>query len=249
MEQHYYPRTSRSILIALLDLFNKIQVYNYTSDGHPVSMIDVPLKFGPSEKYHLFDTQLKSGKKYYPKIPSMLMTLENMTYDSGRATSVNEMRSFYNPALEVTTVDDFWQDVQPTPYNYSYALEIRTESMDHLFQILENILPFFNPSNHLRVKEFDFLNLERNLAVYLEGTNMDYPKEMSEEESRYFNATINLNVHGYLYRPLDYAKVIKYIRKTYYYDNINAERFTTSAMNTYDAPPNDYSYVEVKNDI
>ena len=244
MEQFYYPRTSRGVLVALLDMFNGIQVYNYDNNGTPVSVIDVPLKFGPSEKYHQFDLQMKAGKKYYPKIPSLLMTLDNVTYDSGRATSVNEMRSFYNPALEVSYVDDFWQDVQPAPYNYSYSLEVRTESMDHLFQILENILPFFNPSNHLRVKEFDFLNLERNLAVYLEGTNMEYPKEMSEEESRYFNATISLNVHGYMYRPIDMAKVIKYIKKTYYYDNNNAERFSTSALSSYDNPPNQYSYVE-----
>jgi hypothetical protein len=242
MQQFYYPRSSRGVLVALLDLFNKIQVYNYNNAGTPVSVIDVPLKYGPSEKYHLFDTQLKSGKKYYPKIPSMLMTLDNITYDSSRSTSVNELRSFYNPAVNINTIDDFWSDVQPAPYNYSYSLEIRTESMDHLFQILENILPFFNPSNHLRVKEFEFLNLERNLAVYLEGTNMDYPKEMGEEESRYFNSTINLNVHGYMYRPIDYAKVIKYIKTSYIYDRINAETFTTSAVPNNEAPPTDFSY-------
>lgn len=242
MEQFYYPRTSRGVLIALLDMFNNIQVFNYDNNGTPVSMIDVPLKFGPSEKYHQFDLQMKSGKKYYPKIPSLLMTLDNVSYDSGRATSVNEMRSFYNPAVYVNTIDDFWQDVQPAPYNYSYTLEVRTESMDHLFQILENILPFFNPSNHLRVKEFDFLNLERNLAVYLEGTNMEYPKEMGEEESRYFNATISLNVHGYMYRPLDQAKVIKYIKANYIYDNRNAETFTTSGLPSSYTPPSDYTY-------
>lgn len=242
MQYFYYPRTSRRVLVALLDMFNSIQVHNYDKAGDVVSVVDVPLKFGPSEKYHLFNMQMQSGKKYYPKVPSLLLTLDNITYDSNRATSVNEMRSFYNPAIELAYLEDFWTDVQPAPYNYSYSLEVRTESMDHLFQILENILPFFNPSNHLKIKEFDFLNLERNLGVYLEGVSMDYPKEMSEEESRYYNATINLNIHGYLYRPIDSGKIIKFIKTKYIYDKKNAETFSTSAMPTTAPPPSDYTY-------
>lgn len=242
MEVFYYPRTSRRILIALLDMFNNIKVYNYNTNGSPVSIIDVPIKFGPSEKYHLFDMQMESGKKYYPKIPSLLLSLDNISYDSNRSTSVNEQRSFYNPALKTNYADDFWTDVQPSPYNYSYSLEVRTESMDHLFQILENILPFFNPSNHLKIKEFEFLNLERNIAVHLEGVNMEYPKEMSEDESRYFNSTISFNVHGYMYRPIDYQKIIKFIKVNYLYDGYNSEFYDTSAFPSSAIAPEDFSF-------
>lgn len=248
MQQYYYTRTSRKILIALLDLFNNIKVYNYDSYGNAVSFIDVPLKYGPSEKYHQFDLQLRSGKKYYPKVPSMLMTLDSISYDSDRATSVNEIRSLYNPAIDVSYIEDFWSDVQPTPYNFTYSLEIRTESMDHLFQIQENILPFFNPTNHLKIKEFDFLNLERNLRVSMDGVSMDYPKEMSEEESRYFNSTITLNVNAYLYRPIDMGKVIKFVKTRYFYDKKNAETYSTSAMSIYQQSPSDFSYKTTSGD-
>lgn len=114
--------------------------------------------------------------------------------------------------------------------------------MDHLFQIMENILPFFNPTNHLRIKEFEFLNMERDLRVQLESTNLEYPKEMGEEESRYFNATISLNVHGYMYRPIDYAKVIKYIKTNYIYDGKNAETYSTSGLANTAEAPDDYTY-------
>jgi hypothetical protein len=233
----------------MLDLFNNIQVYNYDTSGNPISTIDVPIKFGPSEKYHLFDQQLNSGKKYYPKVPSLLMSLDGLSFDSSRSTSVNEPRSFYNPAINVNYIDDFWTDIHPAPYNYSYSLEARTESMDHLFQILENILPFFNPSNHLAIKEFEFLNLERNIAVYLDGISMDYPKEMSEEESRYFNATLTFNVHGYMYRPIDYAKVIKFIKTQYIYQGTMSENYSTSGMPLSATPPVDYSYKSIANDV
>jgi len=241
----------RRITISLLDMFNSIQVYNYTSASSvtPAKIIDVPLKFGPSEKYHLFNIQRESGKNYYAKLPSLLLTLDSMSYNSDRATSVNEVREIYDDTIDISYVDQFWSDVQPTPYDYKYTLEVRTESMDHLSQILENIVPYFNPTNHLRIKEFDFLNLERNLRVELQGVSIDYPKEMGEEDSRYMNASIDLLVHGYVYRPISYSSVIKYIKKDYFYDNINTESFSTSGMSDFETPPSDYNYVESVEDV
>jgi hypothetical protein len=86
MQHFYYPRTSRGVLISLLDLFNKIQVYTYSKLGDVVSVIDVPLKFGPSEKYHLFNMQMQSGKKYYPKVPSLLSEKTAITIMAVRKT-------------------------------------------------------------------------------------------------------------------------------------------------------------------
>jgi hypothetical protein len=78
---------------------------------------------------------------------------------------------------------------------------------------------------------------------------MDYPKEMSEEESRYYNATINLNIHGYLYRPIDSGKIIKFIKTKYFYDKKNAEMYSTSAVSIYQEGPTDYTYMSTSGDI
>jgi hypothetical protein len=249
MEIFYYPRVMRRITIALLDMFNSIQVYNYSSTSAtvPEKIIDVPIKFGPGDKAYLFQVQRETAKPYYAKVPSLLLTLDSIDYSSDRATSVNEVRSIYDDGIDINNIDNFWSDVQPTPYDYRYTLEVRTESMDHLNQILENILPYFNPTNHLRIKEFDFLNLERNLKVLQSGVTLDYPQEMGEEEYRYMNAKIQLVVNGYMYRPISYTSVIKYIKKDYYYDAINAERFSTSAAPTSSAPL-DYTYSEKLDD-
>lgn len=248
MEIFYYPRGMRRITIALMDMFNKIQVYNYNSTSAylPEKIIDVPLKFGPGEKQYLFQVQRESGKPYYAKVPSLLLTLDSMSYNSDRATSVNETREFYNDALEINYIDQFWSDVQPTPYDYQYTLEVKTESMDHLNQILENICPYFNPTNHLRIKEFDFLNLERNLRVEIQSPELDYPKEIGEEEYRYMNARIGFTVAGYMYRPMSYSSIIKYIKKDYHV-GIDIESFTTSAAHV-SAAPSEYDFSEPYNE-
>jgi len=242
MQHFYYPRAVRRVLIGFLDFFNKIKVYNYDTSGTVSNIIDVALKYGPGEKYHLFNLQTEANKKYYVKLPAILVSVENLSYNSSRATSVNETRSFFNNVIEDNTPDDFWEDVIPTPYDITFKVEIKTESMDHLFQIIENINPYFNPSNHLRLKEFDFLNLERNIRVSLQSSSMEYPSQMGEDESRYFNATLTFLAEAFLYRPIDEGKIIKFIKTRYIYSPTNSETFSTSGLPSSATAPSDYNY-------
>ena len=221
-----------------------MNVYNYVSGtSNTVSQIvPVPLKFGISDKAYLFNLQQQSGKRYYPKIPSMQMSFDGLSYNSDRATSVNEIRNFYDPTLNVSVAEEFWEDVIPTPYDYNYTLELYTESWDHLFQLIEQINPYFNPTNHIRLKEFDFLNLERDLRVELTNTSIDQQANLAEDESRYFSAKLSFKVDAYLYRPIDFGKIIKYIKTNYIYDGFNSEIYSTSAIPTSATPPISYNW-------
>lgn len=244
MQTYYYPRTFRKILIAFLDMWNNIEVYNYTSatSNDVVKIIPVPIKFGPADKAYLFNVQQDSGKKYIQKVPSIAVSIGSVSYNSDRATSVNELREFYNPEIQVQNIDSFWQDVIPSPYDITFNMEIYTESLDHLFQIYEQILPFFNPTNYLRIKEFDFLNLERNLRVELTSTDTEYPSNMTEEEIRYYTGKMSFNIHAYMFRPIDYSSVIKYIKTNYFYDSTNKETYSTSGLPSSATPPSNYDW-------
>lgn len=224
-------------------MFNSLQVYNYTSgtSNEVTQIINVPLKYGVGDKSFLFNIQQESGKKYYPKIPAILVSLNDISYDGSRAISVNELRNFFDPNLDVSLVDAFIEDVQPSPYNLTYTVELYTESMDHVSQLLENILPFFNPTNYLRIKEFDFINIERNLKVELKGVSFEYPSEMNEEQFRYFSSKLTFEIQGVLYRPISNEAVIKYINTNYNYSN-GLEIIHTSALTNSATPPTDYTY-------
>lgn len=247
LQEYYFKDETRNVTIAFLDMFNAIKVYRKDKTGTIVKVIDVPVKFGPAEKYYLFQAQRESGKKYYPTLPSIQVELTSLSYDSDRATGVNELRQFYDPIL-LSAADDFWSDVQPTPYNFNFTVQIKTESISDFSQIIENILPGFNPSLQLRVKEFNFLNIERNLKVIHSGdVPLDYPQEMGEEDHRYINSNLNFTVHGYLYRPVSKDYIIKFIHTNYFYNNdtINKETYSTSGMDISAAPPENYLYSEL----
>ena len=209
-------------------MFNNISVYNYTSGTSNVvtQIIPVPLKYGVADKAYLFNLQQQSGKKAYPSIPSLLASIDNFTFSQDRARSVNDTRDIYTSAFG----NSFVEDIQPVPYDYSFTLEAVTESMDHMLQISEQICPFFSPTSYLRIQEFDFLNLERNLRVELVNSNIDQPTILSEEESRYFNVKFSFKVDGFMYRPVSYGSIIKIINTNYNFGATFGEFYSTSGL-------------------
>jgi len=255
MIKYYYPRTIRAITIALLDMFNDIRVVKYDADNVPISEKNVPITFGPVEKYHqdrlenhYYDDQnVEHNQRYYLQIPRIALTPNGIVYDPERATGVNEWRYWYQQTLELsdTAIDEVFSDYQPTPYNFNFTVYIKNDSMDYMSQILENILPYFNPTLMLRVKEFSFLNVERDLPVTLDAVGYDFIEDENAPDTRFVNATLTLNVKGYMYRPVITSKIIKYIDAKYIYLPTGKilQEFVTSGVATSAGIPFDISAV------
>jgi len=223
MNSWYYPRTIRNITLAFTDLFNDLVVKRLDDSGIISKEIKVPIKFGPVNKFSQLIKESESGKEYYIKLPGLAVTLDGVNYASDRATGVNEERFFYDVDMGLDNLTEFYSDVQPTPYDFSYSLHILTESMDDFSQIMENILPYFNPSLDLRVKEFSFLNVERDLKVSQVGISTEFLDPQSENEKRYVNGSIQFTVKGYMYRPVSSAKIIKEIESKYFVNGVDID--------------------------
>lgn len=247
MHKYYYPRTLKGITVALLDLFNDISVIRYDSDGTPQGYKKVPLMYGPMEKYHLdriedhyFDADNKEhNQRYYLQIPRMSLYMTGIIYNPERAAAVNNWRYWFKESLELSDhqFNNVLSDYQPTPYDYGFTLNIKCDDMLNLSQILEHILPYFNPALDLRVKEFSFLNIERDLNVRMDGVTPEYIDDQNETDSRYLNATINFTVEGFQYRPiLKSSGIIKTINTKYLnyntgstFESINTSAYESSA--------------------
>ena len=231
-----------------MDMFNDLVVYKYTSAGVSAESYNVPISFGPMEKEHMQRiedheyiasatdasgyTQVESyGQRYYLSLPRMALVMNGIAYNADRAYGVNEWREWFGEILETSgnNIDEILRDHQPSPYDINYTLHIMTDSMDYFAQIMENILPYFNPALFLRVKEFSFLNIERDLKVTMPGVVPEFiAPEISDDERRYVNATMDLTVEAWMYRPFEYSKIIKVIQSKYFV--VDASSPAVSAM-------------------
>ena len=248
MEQFYYPKTIRGITVALLDMFNNIQIKKYDKAGTVLKTINVPITFAPHEKYQQIIKERENNQKYYLTIPRLALVLNGITYSSERAVGANETRHWLNSTVGLDNSDTFWEDYQPTPYDFNYTLFVRTDSLTDFSQIMENILPYFNPSLYLRLKEFSFLNIERDLQVTLESVNPDFTPEQSDDITRMVNADISLIVKGFMYRPISSKKIIKVIQSQYFIyegdieDTVLSDYFNTSGAEALSAAPDSALY-------
>jgi len=216
---YYYPETIRNVTVALLDMFDDFYIKRYdktpSRDAGIVKTVRVPIMFGPVEKRH-FD-ELRNGQDGYqaPPVPRMSLILNGIEYDPARASGLNELRHFYNSNLELKDLDQFFSDLNPAPYNYNYTLSIQTQSVSDFSQIVEQILPYFNPMRYLRVKEFIFLNVERDLPVLMGGITPNFTDTLEVGDKRKVDGDIELKIQGWMYRPIDATKIIKQINSKF----------------------------------
>ena len=257
MLTYYYPSTYKMIIKALLDMFNDMKIVKYDRDGNVIGERSVPITFAPREKFHddrvennwVDANNVQHGKRYYLEIPRMGLVPNAIIYDSDRATGANQWRYWKTNDPIDSNMYRVLADYQPTAYNFQFTLSILSDSQDYFAQIIENILPYFNPSLTLRVKEFSFLNIERDLQVMMDGVNLDFSDELGDMDSRKCNGSINLTVKGWMYRPFVYSDVIKFINSKYYIGDKTAtqvpyvESFSTSGIMTSGGTPIELSAV------
>ena len=253
METYYYPKTIKNIIISILDMFNGITVKRYDTAGNVVKEIAVPITFGPVKK--MMQQRLEAGtKKYYLPLPKIALVLNGIAYNPNRAYSVNEFRYFGDTGF-LDLLSEYYEDYNPTPYDYNFQLAIRTDSMEDFAQIMENILPYFNPELYLRVKEFSFFNAERDMKVVVNSITPEFIDDQNAEDVRYINGNIDITVQGWMYRPLSddssesSRKLIKFIKSNYFVNvamnnalvsAAKIDEFSTSGVGALSAAPTDF---------
>ena len=213
----------------------QVNRYSDTTNSVIVKTIDVPIAFAPVEKTQqdrLEDYTVEPqslGQRYYLQVPRLALTFNGFQYAPDRATGVNETRYFPNPTVDNQPVATMLKDAQPTPYNFVFTLHIRTDSISDFSQIIENILPYFNPKLYLRVKEFSFLNIERDLSVTLNDAAPIFTDELDKNNMRQIDGTVTFSVEGWMYKPVSSAQMVKVIKTRFFVGSFDAD---TSQMDT-----------------
>lgn len=212
----YSPNVLRSITLGLADMFNDIVVRRFEKDFITVvKEINVPLHVAPKTKEYFErkeDYTSEGGKRYYQQAPALALVFTGMNYAQQRVMAPNEERAWPYP-VDASVDPDYFKDYSPTPYDLTYELKIRTESMEDYIQIIEQIIPFFNPSLTLRMREIPFLDVARNVRVNLDSPSIEIPQELTGSDMNQIEGTLSLTCEAFLYRPITNAIFLKELYK------------------------------------
>lgn len=197
MFQHFYYETLRKVIYAFATLFNNIYVKHKNDDGEIVSTIKVPIAYGPTQKFLArLEQSPDLNKPIQITLPRLSMELVNLRYDASRQTTATQ--SF----IANDKNNKARQGYLPVAYTLFFELGIFTKLEDDMFQIVEQILPYFRPSYTVSVVMLDEIGEKRDIIFTLTDIKMTDDYEGNFETRRSLIWTLSFSADISFFIPL-----------------------------------------------
>ena len=219
---HFYHQTLRRLVIGFGTIFNNIVIQRKNSSGAVVQSIKVPLAYSPKEKFlaRLEQQSDLSDRQVAVTLPRMGFEIAGINYDSTRKlTRVKKFR-----AVKTSNSTHLDYNYAPVPYNISFNLYSFTSSAEGGLQIIEQILPYFQPDYTVTVNIIPELNIKRDVPIILNSVNYEDIYDGSFANRRTVNYTLNFTAKTYLYGPIHTGRVIKETQADMYTDTTSTEK-------------------------
>ena len=203
---HFYNQIVRKNIVAFGTLFNNITMKSTDpSDGTVLEEQKVPLAYGPKQKFLVRLEENAASSKVAITLPRLYFEMTGIEYDATRKTS---------PIQKYKTIidgngDEVRVQYVPVPYNLSFELGVIAKSQDDALQIVEQILPYFQPSFSVTLNMIPDMNEKKDVAIVLNNINSEDEWDDSFMDRRYIAYTLNFTMKSYLYGPYSTADIIK----------------------------------------
>ena len=214
---YFYNESMRRMTIGFGQIFNNIQIKRRDSSGNITQSIKVPLAYAPKEKFLArLDAQPNlSEREFAITLPRMSFEITGISYDSSRKlTRVQKFKHVKSGADGKVLNFNY----VPVPYNISYNLYSFTASAEAGLQIIEQILPFFQPDFTVTVNAIPELDIKRDIPIVLNSVNYEdtYSGDFSQRRAVIY--TLGFTAKTYLFGPASTQKVIKETQSDIYTD-------------------------------
>ena len=192
MFEYFYNEILRRTIIGFGTLFNSLEIRQEDS------VVRVPLAYGPTQKFLARIEQSPDlNKPMAITLPRMSFEFTGLTYDPSRKVSTTQTFVAKDKNDGTETKKTF----MPVPYNMQFELSIFTKLNDDALQIVEQILPYFQPSYNLTIELVDQIREKRDVPIVLESVTMqdDYEGDFSTRRVLYY--TLRFTAKTYLFGP------------------------------------------------
>jgi len=196
MFEYFYNEILRKTIIGFGTLFNGIAI---KQDG---SVVKVPLAYGPTQKFLARLEQAPNlSQATQISLPRMSFEFTGLTYDSSRKVTTTQTIAVKNP----DDGTDIKKVFMPVPYNMQFELSIMCKLNDDALQVVEQILPYFQPQYNLTINLVSLINEKKDVPVVLENITMDDQYEGDFTSRRVLLYTLRFTAKTYLFGPVTSA--------------------------------------------
>lgn len=208
MFTHFYHEKIRKVVATFGTMFNNLHVVRKDASGASISQMKVPLAYAPRQKFldRIRETSEFDDTKVAVKLPRMSFEMSALYFDPTRQLpKVNNFTKNVTDNANIRT--KFFTSV---PYILNFQLNILAKTNEDAVQILEQILPFFNPSYTVTMKQFsDYPDITEDIPISLIGISFSDDYEGQLENRRTIIYTLDFEIKTTFYGPIADAKIIK----------------------------------------
>jgi len=217
----YYFASVRRNTAAFGTMFDGVHIRRYAGNagtGAVTKDIRVPLAYAETQKWlnHMkeyvgsplaYEDKSLRKNRVRMSLPRMSFELTGMQYDPAR--KLQSLGNLVKP--DIQDVNRLLSQLNPVPYDLSYELNVAVKNIDDGLQIIEQIVPIFNPSFNLTVKEMPELGVTRDVSVLFAGISKQDNYEGSYEEDRIITWTLQFVMKAYIYPNFHDSGLIKQV--------------------------------------
>ena len=212
---YFYHEIIRKTVISFGTLFNDIHVRHQDSTGKDISQIKVPISYGPKQKFLArIQQQPELNKATQISLPRISFEMNNIQYDPSRKSGIAQ-------TFKASDSGKLKKVFMPVPYNLGFELNILTKLQDDSLQILEQILPFFQPGFTLTIDLVDQIGEKRDVPMVLENIAFTDDYEGNFETRRALIYTLSFTAKTYMFGPIADSTdgLIRKVQVDYYSDS------------------------------
>ena len=211
---YFYHEIMRKTVIAFGTVFNDINVRHQDKTGKDISTVRVPIAYGPRQKFLArLQQQPDLNKAVQITLPRMSFEMTSIDYDPSRKSGVTQ-------TFKAQDDKKFKKVFMPVPYNLGFELNVLTKTQDDALQIVEQILPFFQPGFTLTIDLVKSIGEKRDIPLILQNISFTDDYEGNYETRRALIYTFTFTAKTYMFGPIADSTdgLIRKVQLDYYSD-------------------------------
>tara|TARA_R110000868_G_scaffold206099_1_gene454833 strand:+ start:2161 stop:2946 length:786 start_codon:yes stop_codon:yes gene_type:complete len=206
---YFYHQRIRKTVAVFGSLFNNIYVLRKDAAGGVISQVKVPLSYAPKRDFLDRISNMAKGedaeRQLSIKLPRLSFEITNFAYDAQR-----QLTKSNNYNLAGTSTTNRSKFYSPVPYNINFQLNVYAKTQDDALQIVEQIVPYFNPQYTLTVKPVtDFPAIKEDTPIILNSISFTDDYEGSLEQRRSIIYTLDFDMKISFYGPINTQGIIR----------------------------------------
>jgi len=199
---HFYHGILRKSVSIFGTVFNNINIMR--KSGSESIITSVPLAYGPKQKFLArIDQQADlTDQKVAIKLPRMSFEITSVEYNNQIKTSKVQRLRLSDDGEEADTIGN-------VPYIIGMQLNILAKSQDDALQILEQILPTFEPTYSVSAKLIDGVENSFDVPITLQSVTINDDYESDFQTRRVIMYTLDFTMRVHFFGQVVKSKIIK----------------------------------------